>query len=613
MATGDITAPKRPRYAANERFDSGDADAASRTSLEHIEAFQRSLLTTPRAAGGTLPTGLIFTGFSLTLNPTGPNDNKVRINTEVGIAVTANGRLVIKPAGVTVDITIPSGSQQLYVYWQETSGETAQRRFLTVSAPFVEYSAAMDTVWQATYGTWVRAGTATNIVPDDTVNGVTTPLVCLGVVTNTAGAITSTGYHSVNAPNGTAIVNRLSAVNQPTTLPTRYKNGSAQTIRDLIVTNAYIRGRSIHLGGNNGAASTPLLAYSGTSTAVGFYSLTDAAATWTVNELTSCILKDSAGNWWWIASNTATALSLAFGWPNGGTPYGSATLTNPIAGAYNIYGPVANNNFGAYAEPSRSLERQADLWDAYFSGAGHLVMPDKTHISLTGDAYVQQAGTLFLGTQKFTANGTYTPTTGTRRVKVRLCGGGGGGSGVSASPTGGRGACGSGGASGVYVEAGFTGAPITGGAVVVGAAGTGGASSGAETGGTGGDSSIVINGTTVTAKGGLGGQAGGQDLGPPAARRGGLSQAGSYGSADVNHCDLGAPGILAGNAGDSLTLGGNGGSGRLGVGGAGSEQGAGGAGSWFGAGGGGASNWQDASGYTGGAGAQGVVFVDEYY
>lgn len=111
-------------------------------------------------------------------------------------------------------------------------------------------------------------------------------------------------------------------------------------------------------------------------------------------------------------------------------------------------------------------------------------------------------GTL-LGRQVFTASGTYTPTAGTRMVRVRMVAGGGGGGGVQV--TAGAYAAAGGGASGVYWEKLIDpGALVTGGAVAIGAAGAAGSNTGG-TGGTGGDTTVVIQGTTYTAKGGLGG------------------------------------------------------------------------------------------------------------
>lgn len=100
--------------------------------------------------------------------------------------------------------------------------------------------------------------------------------------------------------------------------------------------------------------------------------------------------------------------------------------------------------------------------------------------------------------------GTYTPTPGTKRVRLRMTGAGGGG---GAAQTGGAGTAsfGGGGSSGTYLEAWIDpGVDITGGAITGGAGGAGGVG-GVGAGGTGPDATIIIQGVTYTAKGGPGG------------------------------------------------------------------------------------------------------------
>jgi len=339
VTTGDITGAKRPRYQANERFDSGDADAASRGPLEFGDAIGRALLTTPRATGGSSMPGLLISGLSLTLNPTGPTDNKVRIGAEVGIAVDANGRTIIKPAGSTVDVTIPAGSHQVYLYFTEDPTDTAQRRFLTVAAPYTEYPNAMATSFQGTYGVHVRSGTNANTVVDDVVNGVTTALVCIGIVTNTAGEITCSGHAALTSPNGRDITNRMSSVVLPTTLPAlSTRSGSPQTLHDLLIAALYMLAQTAWKG-----ATTGLVAYSGTSTSIGAGTLTDTAQAFVVSELIGGLLVDSASARFPITANTATQVTTTAG--------------NPAAGAYTIYAPVARNNHGAFTAPTYSVQK----------------------------------------------------------------------------------------------------------------------------------------------------------------------------------------------------------------------------------------------------------------
>jgi len=107
--------------------------------------------------------------------------------------------------------------------------------------------------------------------------------------------------------------------------------------------------------------------------------------------------------------------------------------------------------------------------------------------------------------QKFTASGTYTPSTGIQYAIIEVGGGGGGGGGIANSVAGNANAAGGGG-SGSYsrkiVSAATIGASQ---AVTIGAAGTAGSSVGPTTGGAGGDTSV---GTLAVGKGGGGGGAG---------------------------------------------------------------------------------------------------------
>jgi hypothetical protein len=336
---GTLNNAKRPRYQSNERFDTVDADGASRAPRENNTAANRSLLSTPRATAAA-PVGLIVSGFSLTLNPVGPTDNKVRINTEAGVALDADGGLIIKPAGTTFDVTIPVGTYQVYVYFQEVSGDNAKRRFLPPNTPFTEFTRAIDTTFQGSFNVYIRAGNATTIVAEDNVNGRTTPLVCIGVVTNTAGGCTMAGRPDNAAvatiPNGTDITNRLSAAIAPSTPPTTpYFNGSIRTLHEMVQNLAYQIGEAAWKG------STNLIAYTGSSSGVGAGTLTDASKTFVVNELTGGVLKDSTGALFPISSNTATIISVT---------------GNPTAGTYVVYAAVVLNNYGAYNVPAGGVD-----------------------------------------------------------------------------------------------------------------------------------------------------------------------------------------------------------------------------------------------------------------
>lgn len=262
--SGAIVQPKRPRYQSNERFDTTDADAASRAPREHDDALTRAFLSTPRATAAT-PTGLIVTGFSLTPNPIAGNDFLVRINTEVGVAIDSNGRSIIKTAG-TIDSTIPVGTYQIYVYFIENETDTALRRFLPAAPPYTEYPDAIPTAFQGGVGVHLRAGNLATVVAEDVVNGVTTPLCLVGIATASGlGAVTITGHDAVTAPNGTDITNRLSTVTAPSTVPTtNTRNGSMVTLQDLITAALYTIGQTAWLGSDflTPAASNNYGAYS---------------------------------------------------------------------------------------------------------------------------------------------------------------------------------------------------------------------------------------------------------------------------------------------------------------------------------------------------------------
>jgi len=248
---GSIVNPKRPRYQSNERFDTSDADAQSRAPREQAKASMRAAHSTPRATAGSPSTiGLICTGFELTLNPTGSTDGKVRVGTNVGVAVDSDGGLLIKPQGVTLDLAIPVGTYQIYAYYSEVTTDNARRRFLSVTSPFVETSGAMDTAYQGQVSLVALPGVAGSVVPEAVVNGVTTALCCIGIATNGGtGTITMTGYNATTAPNGTDIVNRLTVPAAPSVAPTTpFVNGSIKTFTDMMQALAYMIGQAVWKG-----------------------------------------------------------------------------------------------------------------------------------------------------------------------------------------------------------------------------------------------------------------------------------------------------------------------------------------------------------------------------
>lgn len=194
-----------------------------------------------------------------------------------------------------------------------------------------------------------------------------------------------------------------------------------------------------------------------------------------------------------------------------------------------------------------------------------------------------------LAIKTFTSSGTYTPTAGTKKIRVRAWGGGGGGGGVSASATAGA----AGGSSGAYVEGIFN---VTGAlAVSIGAGGAAGTSSG----GNGGAAGSTSLGSLFSATGGFGGggttnNQAGQTTSSAGTATGGnvLNLNGSSGRAPNN------------------SLGGSGGSAFSTQGGEGHYSSGSGTGGFPGSAGGGANGVSVA--VTGGAGASGYLIIEEY-
>lgn len=198
------------------------------------------------------------------------------------------------------------------------------------------------------------------------------------------------------------------------------------------------------------------------------------------------------------------------------------------------------------------------------------------------------------------ATHTFTSGCGSAIIEGLACGGGGGGCSYGASAQ----AYGGGGAAGGYFNVRVQ-APTTCTYTVSATGGSAGANTGG-TGGTGADAVVVCNGTTYTAKGGLGGV--GMTTGSTL-----ICVAGGDGVAGTNG-DINTPGTsggmgvrLSGTTGGS----GQGGGSQYGHGGASkTANSAGDPGAGYGAGGGGGAAVSAA--VTGGAGAPGIVIITEY-
>lgn len=201
--------------------------------------------------------------------------------------------------------------------------------------------------------------------------------------------------------------------------------------------------------------------------------------------------------------------------------------------------------------------------------------------------------------QTFTSSGTWTKPTGCRSIKIRMVGAGGGGAGASSTNR----AAGGGGGGG-YLEKILDVTSIASSTVTIGAAGAAGSAGGA--GGNGGDTIWADGTNTLTAGGGSGGAA-------ASASVGGSLAAG--GTATGGHINIpGGKGAHQGGGVD-FTVNGIGGDSQLGVGGRTQHNGTsgqvGGDGQGYGAGGG--AGIDTGTNRAGGAGAAGVMIVEEFY
>lgn len=224
--------------------------------------------------------------------------------------------------------------------------------------------------------------------------------------------------------------------------------------------------------------------------------------------------------------------------------------------------------------------------------------------------YVNSSGTdvawngLLLNVRVLTSGTSYTPTSGTKMVRIRMVGAGGGGGGASGANSSVGAAAGGG--SGGYLEKWIFN--VSGSYTYsIGTAGTAGANTGG-TGGNGGNTTFVNGGTTYTAFGGVGGlgQTAGTALAITVGGDGGAvstnGDVNSGGSPGANGIRLsGTVGVSGGGAGSQFGGGGK----PLNAAGAGVD------GSGYGSGGGGALSTANTN-RAGGAGKQGVIIIEEF-
>lgn len=212
-----------------------------------------------------------------------------------------------------------------------------------------------------------------------------------------------------------------------------------------------------------------------------------------------------------------------------------------------------------------------------------------------------------LGVFVHTSGTTHTTGASTNTIKVRLqAGGGAGGGGASTASDA---AAGGGGGGGGYAEKTFAVAPSTGYTYAVGAGGTAG-TAGNNAGNTGGASTFAVGATTVTANGGNGG------AGMAAATTAGTVSAGGAPPSISTNGDVNASGASGeGSYRTSGTVARSGKGADSQFGGGGTEvaaQGTGVTGIGFGSGGSGGCTLNGGAATAGGAGAPGIVIVEEY-
>lgn len=186
--------------------------------------------------------------------------------------------------------------------------------------------------------------------------------------------------------------------------------------------------------------------------------------------------------------NAATATKLKTARTIGGVSFdGSANINLPGVNA------AGNQNTSGNAATATKLQTARTINGKPFDGTANITLAAKDLGLADSSGYVGR----LLNMRVFTSSGTYTPTQGTKRIRVTITGGGGGGGGCQAfsnSET----FFGAGGGAGGTVISVITVA-ATSYSVVIGSGGTGG--SGATIGNRGGDSKFA---SLLTAPGGQG-------------------------------------------------------------------------------------------------------------
>lgn len=179
------------------------------------------------------------------------------------------------------------------------------------------------------------------------------------------------------------------------------------------------------------------------------------------------------------------------------------TLAGTLTGNIALYFPtwqsswtVVNNCTGPFSVTCKTLSGSGVVIASGFTAN---IVGDGTNI--TQDSNVLGSQGRLINIQTFTASGTYTPTLGTTKIRVKQVGGGGAGGGtLSTSSV--QIASGGGGNGGTYGDTGLMNAPSSSVSIIIGTAGAGVAGG---NGGTGGSTSF---GAYLVSPGGAGGPAG---------------------------------------------------------------------------------------------------------
>ncbi|MEH5889120.1 hypothetical protein [Enterobacter roggenkampii] len=276
------------------------------------------------------------------------------------------------------------------------------------------------------------------------------------------------------------------------------------------------------------------------------------------------------------------------------------------------------NDIAANMLTSGTLGLFAQLESPAFSGAPTAPTAEAgtstTQIASTAfvAASILAATGRFINTQIFTSSGTYTPSAGTKKIKVYATGGGGGGGGSAATDSTTR-SCGGGGGAGSTVISVFNISDITTPvSITIGSGGSAGAGGGSS-GGVGGNGGSTLFGSLITAAGGFGGGGGGQatDSGSFVNPNGGGNSASSGGNIVTLKGSAGLPGItcntgnVSGAGGTSFfSGGGNPASSVISTNGENGTNGSGGSG--------GMSMKSTSVGKSGGIGGSGLVIIEEF-